>query len=108
MLLAVSGLNYTVNPDEGTLTAMNFIDKNGKEHKIDVEHPRKDRTYRVVTDEFLMSAGADYNVLAPEELYVQKFPFDKDVLISNYIKEKNEPVIINHYGRIKYEQDDDD
>ena len=28
-LLAVSGLNYTVNPDEGTLTEMNFIDKNG-------------------------------------------------------------------------------
>ena len=107
-LLAVSGLNYTVNPDEGTLTEMNFIDKDGGEHEIDIEHPRKDKTYRVVTDEFLMSAGADYNVLAPEELYVEKYPFDKDVLISNYIKEKNEPVIINHTGRIRYESDDDD
>ena len=107
-LLAVSGLNYTVNPDEGTLTEMNFIDKDGREHEIDIEHPRKDKTYRVVTDEFLMSAGADYNVLAPEELYVEKYPFDKDVLISDYIKEKNEPVIINHTGRIRYESDDDD
>ena len=107
-LLAVSGLNYTVNPDEKNLVAMNFIDKNGVEHEIDVEHPRKNKLYRVVTDEFLMSAGADYKILAPEELYVEKYPFDKDVLISNYIKEKNEPVIINHSGRIRYEYDDDD
>ena len=107
-LLAVSGLNYTVNPDEGTLTDMNFIDKNGVEHKIDIEHPRKDKTYRVVTDEFLMSAGADYNVLAPEELYIEKYPYDKDVLTSTYIKEMNEPIVINQFGRIRYEHDDDD
>ena len=107
-LLAVSGLNYTVNPDEGTLTDMNFIDKNGVEHKIDINNPRKDKTYRVVTDEFLMSAGADYNVLAPEELYVEKYPYDKDVLASAYIKEMNEPIVINQYGRIRYENHDDD
>lgn len=106
-LLAVSGLNYTVDPEDGELVDMNFVDKNGKEHKIDVEYPRKDKKYKVVTDEFLMSAGADYNILAPEELYVEKYPFDKDVLASAYIKEKNEPIIINQTGRIRYEHDED-
>ena len=106
-LLAVSGLNYTVDPEDGELVDMNFIDKDGREHKIDVENPSKDKKYRVVTDEFLMSAGADYNILAPEELYVEKYPFDKDVLTSAYIKEMNEPVVINHFGRIRYEHDDD-
>ena len=106
-LLAVSGLNYTVDPEDGELVDMNFVDKNGKEHKIDIEHPRKDKKYKVVTDEFLMSAGADYNILAPEELYIEKYPFDKDVLASAYIKEKNEPIVINQTGRIRYEHDDD-
>ncbi len=106
-LLAVSGLNYTVNPDKGTLIEMNYIDKDGVEHEIDIEHPSKDKTYRVVTDEFLMSAGADYNVLAPEELYIEKYPHDKDILTSNYIKEMNEPVVINQFGRIRYEHHDD-
>ncbi len=106
-LLAVSGLNYTVNPEEGTLVEMNYIDKNGAEHEIDIEHPNKNKTYRVVTDEFLMSAGADYNVLAPEELYIEKYPYDKDVLASAYIKQMNEPIIINQFGRIRYEHDDD-
>ena len=105
-LLAVSGLNYTVDPEEGELVEMNFIDKEGKEHKIDVENPRKDKFYRVVTDEFLMSAGADYDILAPEELYIEKYPFDKDVLTCDYIKKINEPIVINQLGRIRFKLDD--
>ena len=105
-LLAVSGLNYTVDPEEGELVDMNFIDKQGNEIKIDVENPREDKFYRVVTDEFLMSAGADYNILAPEEHYVEKYPFDKDVLTCEYIKGFKEPIVINQLGRIKFKQDD--
>lgn len=104
-IFAVSGLNYTLNPTTRELVEMNFIDKDGKEHKIDVNNPRKDKTYKVVTDEFLMSAGADFNILAPEEDYIDKYPYDKDVMICNYIKKMNEPVIINHTGRIKFVTD---
>ena len=106
-LIAVSGLNYTVDPEEGELISMNFIDKEGKEHKIDVENPSEDKMYKVVTDEFLMSAGADYDILAPEEVYVEKFPYDKDVLTCEYIKEMNEPVVINQVGRIKFVHEED-
>lgn len=105
-LFAVSGLNYTVDPEEGELVDMNFIDKHGNEIKIDVENPREDKFYRVAADEFLMSAGADYNVLAPEELYVEKYPFDKDVLTCEYIKGLKQPLVIDQVGRIKFKQDD--
>ncbi len=105
-LIAVSGLNYTVNPEEGELVEMNFVDKNGKIHNIDIENPSEDKTYKVVTDEFLMSAGADFNILAPEEDYLEKFNYDKDVMVCQYIKESGKPVVIEHSGRINFRYDD--
>ena len=85
---------------------MSFIDKNGKKHEIDVENPSKNKIYKIVTDEFLMSAGADFKILCPEEDCLEKFNYDKDYLVSEYIKQMKEPVIINQTGRIKFEYDD--
>ncbi len=107
-LFAVSGLNYTVDPEDKELVAMNFIDKNGVEHSIDVENPNPNKKYKVVTDEFLMSAGADYQILAPEDECIKKYPYDKDVLTCEYIKELDEPLVINQTGRIKFEEEIDD
>ncbi len=101
-LFAVSGLQYTVNPKKGTLESMKFIDKRGKSHKINVKRPSETKIYKVVTDEFLMSAGADFNTLAKEENYYIKYPYDKDVMVCDYIKRKNKPVVINQTGRIKF------
>ena len=101
-LLAVSGLDYTVNEKDGTLVEMNFTDKHGEVHKIDVENPSTTKKYKVVTDEFLMSAGADFNILAKEENCLIKYPYDKDVMVGNYIKRVNKPISINQTGRIKY------
>ena len=101
-LIAVSGLNYTVDSKEGKLVAMNYIDKNGQVQKIDIDNPREDKTYKLVTDEFLMSAGADFDVLCPEEECLEKFDYDKDHLVCEYIKEQGKPVIINQTGRISF------
>ena len=101
-LLAVSGLNYTVNPVEGKLTAMNFVDKEGVEHPIDIENPREDKFYQVAQDSFMMFEGADFDVLAPKEECIN-YPFNKDYLACQYIKHLNEPVVINQTGRIKFE-----
>ena len=106
-LIAVSGLRYTVNPEEGKLTEIKFIDKNGKEHEIDIENP-SDRTYKVVADEFLMSAGADFKVLATEEDYIKVYEFDKDYLVCQYLKKNNEPIVINQYGRIEFDSEEED
>lgn len=102
-LIAVSGLNYTVSPKKGELTAMNFIDKNGKEIPIDINNPSPDKMYKVATDEFMMSAGADYAVLAPHDKCIEIRPYDKDVLTCEYIKHLDHPIDINQTGRIKFE-----
>ena len=80
---------------------MNYTDKQGKVHKIDINNPSETKKYKVVTDEFLMSAGADFNILAPEEDCI-KYPYDKDVMVCDYIKRLNKPVSIDQTGRIKY------
>ncbi len=101
-LIAVSGLEYTVNENNGTLVDMKYIDKQGNIQNIDVENPSETKKYKVVTDEFLMSAGADYSILAKEEDYLKKYSYDKDIMVCNYIKRNNKPIIINQVGRIKY------
>ena len=101
-LIAVSGLNYKVDPQNKTLVEMNFIDKNGNIYNINVQNPSETKKYKVVTDEFLMSAGADFNILAKEDDYIKKYSYDKDVMVCDYIKRKNEPIIINQTGRIKF------
>ena len=106
-LLAVSGLKYTVDPVKGKLTEMSFIDKNGEDYDIDIENPSETKKYKLVADEFLMSAGADYKVLATEEDYIEHLPFDKDYLVCQYLKKHTEPIVIDHYGRIEFESDDD-
>jgi len=100
-LMAVSGLNYTVNPNNGTLVEMNFVDKNGIEHKIDINNPSKDKKYKVAMDSFMMSWGADYDVLAPaEECEIHQEC--KDFYTCEYIKHLNKPIEINQTGRIRF------
>ena len=48
------------------------------------------------------STNADFNMLAKEEDYLIKYPYDKDVMVCDYIKRKKKPVVINQTGRIKY------
>ena len=106
-LFAVSGLKYTVNPNKGTLVEMSFIDKNGEDHEIDIDNPSATKTYKVVADEFLMTAGADFKVFAPEEDYVAHYPYDKDYLVCEYLKKHNKPLVIDHYGRIEFDPEED-
>ena len=88
--------------------ALKLIDKNGKEHEIDIEHPSEIKTYKVVADEFLMSAGADFSVLATEEEYLECYEFDKDYLVCEYLKKHPKPLVINHYGRIEFDTECED
>lgn len=100
-LLAVSGLNYTVSPSQRKLIAMNFIDKYGKEHNIDINNPNENIKYKVVADSYMMSWGVDYEVLSPKDECTE-YKFNKDFLTCKYIKDLNRPVEINQTGRIKY------
>ena len=101
-LIAVSGLTYTVNPDEGKLVDMTYIDKNGKKHSINVDNPSETKTYSVVSDEFLLSAGADFLVMAEEKDYIKQFEYDKDYIVCQYLKKQKKPVVIEDTDRIKF------
>ena len=100
-LVAVSGLNYTIDSKNGKLAGMNFVDKDGIEHKINVENPRSDKKYRLATDSFMMSAGADWDVLATKE-EVEHHSECKDYYTCEYIKKMNKPLEINQTGRIRF------
>jgi 2',3'-cyclic-nucleotide 2'-phosphodiesterase (5'-nucleotidase family) len=102
-LIAVSGLTYGVNETDHTLTFMKYIDKQGVEHNIDINNPSPDKTYKLVTDEFIMSHGADFPVLSKAEDCLEIYPYDKDVMTCQYIKELAKPIDINQTGRIVFE-----
>ena len=103
-LLAVSGLKYSLDPEEGELTGMSYIDKNGNETIIDIENPREDKMYKLATDEFIMSAGADFPVLSKLEDCLKIYPYDKDVMTCDYIKFLDKPIVINQTGRVIFEE----
>lgn len=100
-LVAVSGLNYTVDSNAGKLVDMNFVDKDGNEYIIDIDNPREDKTYKIATDSFMMSEGADHGVLAEKddcEIHNEC----KDFYTCEYIKHLNKPIEINQVGRIRF------
>ncbi len=100
-LIAVSGLNYTVDSRQGKLAGMSFVDKDGNEFKIDIDNPSKDKTYRIAADSFLMSEGADHGILAKKE-DCEIYQECKDYYTCEYIKHLNKPIEINQVGRIKF------
>ena len=101
-LISVSGLEYTVNLNNGKLVEMNFIDKDGNKTPIDIDNPREDKIYRVTADEYMMCTGTDYLKLAEKEDVLEILPYDKDVVTCNYIKYLNQPIVINQTGRVKF------
>lgn len=100
-LIAVSGLNYTVDTKSKKLADMNYIDKDGIEHKIDVNNPDKEKTYKLAADSFMMSAGADHGVLAKKEDCIN-YPESKDYYTCQYIKRLGKTIDINQSGRIRF------
>lgn len=100
-LIAVSGLTYTVDTKLGKLVEMSFIDKEWIEHPIDINNPNQNKTYKIATDSFLMSAGADHGVLATKE-ECEYHPECKDYYTCEYIKHLDKPIEINQTGRIKF------
>ena len=101
-ILGISGLEYTIDRTNKKLAAMNFIDKDGHKIAIDIENPRKDKTYKVIADNYFLFAGADYLKLAEPDDCIKIFPEGKDDMTCQYIKKLNKPIVINQIGRINY------
>ena len=54
-IVQVSGLRYKFNKD-GELLSMSFVDKQGNQTPIDINNPRKDKMYKVASDDYCLGS----------------------------------------------------
>ncbi len=101
-VLQVSGLRYEFLKSNGELKSMSFIDKDGYEHKIDIENPRDDKFYTIATDDYCAtSESGGLNLKHRVDNALVKFDFDKDIIIADYMKKQQKPMEVVSDGRIK-------
>lgn len=98
-IIQCSGIKYTMSKS-GELKNAIIIGKNGEEKSIDVNNPNPFKTYTVATDDFV-AKGGNYYLPNKEDSVIQKFDFDKNKLVEDYIKKHPEPIDIKADGRIK-------
>ena len=95
-----SGLRYTVSRSTGDLKELYFIDKNGKETRIDINHPREDKVYRTAINDYYAQGNDDMTVLKKIDEAEKVFDFDLNKCVIDYMKTSG-PVDIADDGRIK-------
>lgn len=101
-IMQVSGLRYTYSKAQGKLTELYFVDNNGKETAINLEHPNKDKLYTVAADDFCIAsdyAGLDAKHRLNNAITI--FDYDKDKFVADHMKKQTEPFEIKSDGRIK-------
>lgn len=100
-ILLLSGMKYTMN-DKGELLDLRYIDKDGKEHAIDVNNPNPDRKYTCAMDDFFATGGDNYLPTNENpDFIVKKFDLDKNKLACDYIRKMDKPLEIRDDGRVK-------
>lgn len=100
-ILLVSGMNYTMN-DKGELLSLNYIDKDGVEHPIDVKNPNPNRKFTCAMDDFFAMGGDNYLPSNEKpDFIVKKYDIDKNKLACDYIKKMEQPIEIKDDQRVK-------
>jgi len=99
-IIQCSGLKYTVSKS-GELKNVTYLDKDGEEKQIDVNNPNPFKTYTVATDDYVAKGGNGY-FTDKEGSVIQKFPFDKNKLVEDYLKKVNASVDIKTDNRITF------
>ena len=82
--LFASGFTYKVDT-QGNLLELNFIDKKGKKHPIDINNPSEKVTYTAVYDDFTMKENGEYPALVPQ-FPVIYYEYDKDKTAIDYLR----------------------
>lgn len=99
-LIQLSGVKYVVTKT-GEVKSVTFVDKNGEEREIDINNPNPFKTYSVGADFYVAKGGNGYMTTNKWDVAKEKFNFDKDKLVIDYIKKLNTPVDIKTDGRIQ-------
>lgn len=100
-ILHPSGLKYTISKSSGELKELYYIDKNGNEIPIDINHPREDKIYRTAINDYYAQGNDDMVVLKKIDQAEKVFDFDLNKCVIDCLKTATQPVNIKEDGRIK-------
>jgi len=99
-IMYASGLKYTVNTS-GKILNIIYVDKNGKESKIDVNNPREDKIYSVAINDYHSSGNDGLDMLNKYDKATDKYDWDINYAIQEKIKNSDQPIDIVDDGRIQ-------
>ena len=99
-IMCVSGMEYGMNND-GELLYLNFIDKFGDIHEIDINNPREDKFYRTVTNDFHAKSNDYFPMLQKYNKVEKIYDYDSNQCVINHFKRNDKPVHIKDDGRVK-------
>ena len=99
-ILHTSGLRYNINKN-GEISDLYFIDKDGKETKIDINNPREDKIYRTVINDYYAMGKDNLSMLNKIDWAEKIFDFDFTKCVKDHFKNDQTPVEIKDDGRIK-------
>lgn len=99
-ILMISGMKYTMT-DNGELKSLKFIDKDGKEHDIDVNNPSTERKFTAAMDDFFATGGDNYLPTNENpDFVIQKLNFDKNKLACDYIRKFDKPFEVTENDKV--------
>ncbi len=99
-ILHPSGLRYTVSR-KGELKELYYINKLGKETKIDIDNPREDKIYRTAINDYYAQGNDDMKMLKKIDQAEKIFDFDLNKCVIDIMQSSNEAVNIVDDGRVK-------
>lgn len=100
-ILNVSGLRYTIN-NNGDISDLYYIDRNGHEEKIDIDNPREDKIYRTVINDYYAMGKDNLSMLNKIDWAEKIFDFDFTHCVKEHFRKDKTPVEIKDDGRIKF------
>ena len=98
-----SGLKYEI-ASNGDVKSISYISKNGKEHPIDVNNPRPNKTYSTIVNDYCAQGNDNFTMLNQPQKISQKYDFDAVKCVENIIGKSTGTIDIKDDGRIKITQ----
>ncbi len=99
-ILHTSGLRYNIDQN-GDISDLYYVDKDGKETKIDIDNPREDKIYRTVVNDYYAMGKDNLTMLDKIDWAEKIYDFDFTRCVKDHFKKDKTPVEIKDDGRIK-------
>lgn len=94
-----SGLKYTVSKT-GELKSLTFVDKERKEHPINIQNPRENKFYSVIINDYCAQGNDKFTMLNHPENIVEKCGVDSGDCVANVLEKSKTPIDLEDDGRI--------